>query len=61
MIGEETVILIQGVWLRRIGDVVEMLVQINNEWRLCAAEPLDGNFSHIVEPSGIASAPKDVL
>jgi hypothetical protein len=50
-------IAVQGVWLRRIGDEAQVLVQIEGNWRLCAKEPMDGNFSHIVEPSGIVKAP----
>jgi hypothetical protein len=48
---------ITGVWLRRIGDEAQVLVEIDGKWRMCVTEPLDGNFSHIVEPSGIIKSP----
>lgn len=54
-------ITIHGVWIRSIGGNVELLVETDEGWRLCATEPLDGAFGHIVEPSGIAQAPLDYL
>lgn len=51
-------IAVSGVWLRRIGDYAEVLVEIDGDWRLAIVERLDGFFSHIIEPSGMQSAPK---
>ena len=54
-------ILIHGVWIRAIGGKVELLVELDDGWHLCAIEPLDGAFGHIVEPSGIRQSRKDYL
>ncbi len=50
---------VKGIWLRRIGDEVQVLAEGEDGWRIIITEPIDGSFSHIVEPSGIASAPLD--
>jgi hypothetical protein len=54
---------ISGAWLRGTVDgdlvTVEMLVEIDGEWRLLCREVAQGPISHIVEPSGIAGAPRD--
>lgn len=44
---------VEGLWLRRIGNKVEVLAEHNGEWYLIMAEQFDGIFSHIYEPSGI--------
>ena len=54
-------IVIHGVWIRSIGGKVELLVETDKGWKLCATEPLDGAFGHIVEPSGIEASPLDYL
>jgi hypothetical protein len=48
---------ISAVWLRKIGSDVEVLLEIDGEWRLVIQELDDGNFSHITEASGIKAAP----
>lgn len=50
---------ITGLWLRRRGDKAEILVERDGKWYLCAAEYLDNNFSHIIEPLGIERAKLD--
>lgn len=50
---------ITGLWLRRRGDKAEVLVERGGKWYLCAAEYLDNNFSHIIEPLGIERAKLD--
>ncbi len=50
---------VKGIWLRRVGDEVQVLAEGEDGWRIVITEPLDGQFSHIVEPGGIASAPLD--
>ena len=50
---------IGGVWLRRHGDYVQVLVEQPDGWRLCIVEHIDNSFSHITEPAGIAIAPLD--
>ena len=54
-------IVIHGVWIRAIGGKCELLVELDDGWHLCATEPLDGSFGHIVEPSGMQSSPRDYL
>jgi ribosomal protein L37AE/L43A len=47
---------VEGVWLRRIGDWVEVLVEMNRNWKTIIREHFDGPFSHICEPDGIVNA-----
>lgn len=44
---------ITAVWLRKIGENAEALIEVDGLWRLAIEEPVDGNFSHIVEQSGL--------
>lgn len=54
---------VSGVWLRGVGNDVEVLVEVDGEWR--RAIPSQGintagglqTVSHCVHPSGIAKAP----
>lgn len=50
-------IAVSGIWMRRIGDFVELLAENpeNHEWMEIAREHFDGPFSHIVEPNGVQS------
>lgn len=47
---------VSGVWLRKIGNEVQVLLEVDEEWRLVAVEHQEGNYSHIVETSGILSS-----
>lgn len=51
---------IQGIHLRRIGDEAQVLAEVDGEWKLVITELINGNFSHIVEPSGIRGASASV-
>jgi hypothetical protein len=46
---------ISGLWLRKMGDRAEMLAEnpATGEFVLLASEQIEGQFSHIIEPSGI--------
>ncbi len=50
-----------AIWLRTIGERVQVLVERDGAWRLVIDEYHDGPISHIVEPEGIANAPLDLL
>jgi hypothetical protein len=50
-------ICVGGIHLCRIGDQVQVRAEVGGEWRLVISEHIDGPFSHIAEPSGIAAAP----
>jgi hypothetical protein len=58
---------VTGIWLRNIviGPVdvptIEVLAEIDGEWRLVIDEMGEGPISHIVEPGGMRSAPRDYL
>lgn len=54
-VGLESVV-VEGVWLRRIGNWVEVLVEIERKWKTIIREHFDGPFSHICEPTGIVKA-----
>jgi hypothetical protein len=48
---------VTGVWLRNVGDKIEVLVEVNGEWRVAihgyTLGYRDQEISHIVEPAGI--------
>jgi len=52
-------ICISGLWLRRIGDKVQALIEWHGHWYVACEEHFDGPFSHIVEYSGMMKAPLD--
>lgn len=56
-------ICITGVWLRRIGNKAQVLLESDGEhgrrWFLVVEEQFDGAFSHIVETEGILGSPVD--
>lgn len=58
---QTTAVPISGVWLRRVGDKVIVSVEIDGRWRDVIVEFYDGQFSHIVETSGIESAQETQL
>lgn len=44
---------ITGVWLRRIGNEIQVLVELEaKEWRLAITEQADGQFSHVADGNG---------
>lgn len=56
----DTGITTTGVWLRNDGPWLEVLVEVDGEWRVAIREyaPLDAqSISHIVEPLGIMASP----
>jgi hypothetical protein len=51
-------VLVNGIWLRRIGDKVQVLVDRGEgRWHVVIEERADGAFSHCVHPTGINRAP----
>lgn len=51
---------VTGIWLRSNGDWMEVLAEIDGQWRIVIRTyaPLNEmSVSHIVEPSGMANAP----
>jgi hypothetical protein len=52
---------VTGVWLRRVGQDLLVLIEVEGEWRPVIRELADGKISHIVEEPGMASAPRDTL
>ena len=44
---------IGGVWLVANAGSIEVLVEVNGQWRSVIDEINDGVISHIVEPAGI--------
>lgn len=55
---------ITGVWLRRIGDNVEVLIERFDKdgqlkWFKAITEHYEGAFSHIAEPAGAHHWPVD--
>lgn len=52
--GKKAPVEINGIWLRKIGSEVQVLVNMGGRWRVVIQEQADSEFSHIVEPGGIA-------
>jgi hypothetical protein len=52
---------ISALWIRKEGDSVVMLFERDGKWHEACREKLDGQFSHIVEYSGMLSAGLDTL
>ncbi len=46
---------VQGVMVRRLGEHVLVEVEVDGKWYQVIQEPIDSNFSHIIEPGGIRS------
>lgn len=44
---------VTGIWLRRIGNDIEVLAQISGEWVPLISEHYQNSMSHIIEPLGI--------
>ena len=48
---------VSGVWLRREGDRVVVLFERDGKWYRAISEHMDSQFSHIIEPLGMAACP----
>lgn len=48
---------VEAIWLRRIGDRVQVLFESLGEWHLAIEESADGAFSHIAEHPALVAAP----
>jgi hypothetical protein len=61
----DTTVTISGIWLRKIGDKIQVLAESKGKhgrhWFLVIEENIDGAFSHIAEPPGILDAQIDPL
>lgn len=55
----QTTIPITAVWLRREGDTIKVLVEIDSIWRLAITEYVDCPFSHIAEGNGVGNWPSE--
>lgn len=55
----KTAITVTAVWLRRIGDRVQVLVEGERGWVLAIEEHADAPFSHIAEGNGAYRWPLD--
>jgi hypothetical protein len=56
---------ISGLWIRKLNEKIEVLIEIDNEWRIVSDETLyslnDNQHSHIFETAFLKKAPKDWL
>ena len=50
---------IEAIWIRRIGDKVQVLFESQGEWRLAIEESVDAAFSRIAEHPALEAAPVD--
>jgi len=50
-----------AVWVRRIGDEVQVLVEIDGVWRLAITDYAENSYSHIAEGNGMDRWPEDPL
>ena len=49
----ETPVVVSAIWLRREGNHAVVLIERDGKWHEIIVEPLDSQFSHIIEPSGV--------
>ncbi len=52
---------VTAMWLRKIDDQVQMLAEIDGQWRLIWSEHQDGPFSAICEARGFERKPLATL
>ena len=52
---------VTAVWLKHIGDQVQVSVEIDGVWRLVIEEFHEGPFSHIAEGRSFRDRPRDPL
>ena len=45
-------ILMQSVWLRRVGDRVQVLVEVDDQYSIAIDEDIDAQFSHCAHAVG---------
>ena len=59
----KTGVLVTGVWLRREGADAVVLVELDGRWIEVIREHAahESQFSHIVEPAGIAAAERRAI
>ena len=57
----KTTISISAIWLRRHGNRVEVLAEIDGQFRLVIDENYDSQFGHIVEAIGMVKSPADYI
>jgi len=50
---------VEAIWLRRIGDKVQVLFESLGQWHLAIEEAADGSFSYIAEHPALEDAPLD--
>jgi hypothetical protein len=50
---------VEAIWVRRIGEKVQVLFESLGKWRLVIEESADGSFSHIAEHPALEAAPED--
>lgn len=50
---------ITGLQMRTSGDLVEVLVEIDNQWRLVGSDHYDAEFIHLWTASDLERAPLD--
>lgn len=50
-----------AVWLRRIGNRAEVLVQVDGDWRIAITEAADGSYSHCAQARGFGYWPSDYV
>lgn len=58
---DQPYVAVRGIWLRKLGDQIQVLAEVDDGWRLVIEEHEDGPFSHIVEPAGIKNSPLDLV
>jgi hypothetical protein len=52
---------VEAIWVRRIGDKVQVLFESLGKWHLAIEEHVDGQFSHIAEHPALERAQLDEI
>lgn len=56
---EKQTVAVSGIWIRKSMDQLEVLAEVDGEWKVVISEVIYGMsepISHIVEPAGIVLA-----
>lgn len=48
---------VTAVWIRKMMDKVQVLIETDGEWRMISEQHVDGVFSHTSEVGALEAAP----
>lgn len=57
MTNDPKAVSVNGIWVRSRQGKLQVLVELNDGWHMCANEPPSDNFEWMINPENIPSAP----